>query len=72
MIENNTTIKNLKTQIGQLVTIVERLEAKPFVELPFQIDAKPREIVNDIIIESCKQLEESHKASNNYLSKEGI
>lgn len=38
------------------IQVRERLEAQAVIELPSQINAKPREIINVSIMESGKQL----------------
>lgn len=43
--------------MGQLVTVMERLEALMVIVLCSQIDAKSKEIVNVVTMESSKQLE---------------
>lgn len=53
-----TIVRNLKNNIGQLATIVGRLDVQASSKLPYQTVVNPRENINAIIIKSGMQLEE--------------
>ncbi|KAK9690655.1 hypothetical protein RND81_09G144000 [Saponaria officinalis] len=60
-LETKNSIKNLKTQIGQMATAISRLEARDSNTLPSQTVTNPRPNVSAVSLRNGRQLVEAEK-----------